>query len=52
MEQVWQKIKADSLTNTTFKSYDDIVERYTTAWISFWDEDANIKQLCSKDWAS
>jgi transposase len=52
MEQVWQKIKADSLTNTTFKSYDDIVEKCCKAWNSFCDEDGNIKQLCSRAWAS
>ncbi len=52
MEQVWQKIKADSLTNTTFKSYDDIVDRCDLAWNSFCDEEGNIKQLCSRAWAS
>jgi transposase len=52
MEQVWQKIKADSLTNTTFKSYDDIVEKCAKAWNSFCDEDGNIKKLCSRAWAS
>jgi transposase len=52
MEQVWQKIKSDSLTNTTFKSYDDIVEKCAKAWNSFCDEDGNIKQLCSRAWAS
>jgi transposase len=52
MEQVWQKIKADSLTNTTFENYDDIVEKCAKAWNSFCDEDGNIKQLCSRAWAS
>jgi transposase len=52
MEQVWQKIKGDSLTNTTFKSYEDIVERCAEAWNSFCDEDGNIKQLCSRAWAA
>lgn len=52
MEQVWQKIKADYLTNTTFKSYEDIVQRCSKAWNSFCDDDGNIKQLCSRAWAS
>lgn len=51
MEQVWQKIKADHLTNTTFSDYDDIVDRCSTAWNSFCDEDGNINQLCSRAWA-
>lgn len=52
MEQVWQKIKADHLTNTTFENYDDIVKRCSNAWNSFCDEDGNIKSLCSRSWAS
>lgn len=52
MEQVWQKIKGDSLTNRTFKDYDDIVESCAKAWNSFCDEDGNIKSLCSRAWAS
>jgi transposase len=52
MEQVWQKIKADHLTNTTFKDYDDIVQRCSDAWNSFCDEDGNIEKLCSRAWAS
>lgn len=52
MEQVWEKIKGDRLTNTTFKDYDDIVERCASAWNSFCDEDGNIKQLCSRSWAA
>jgi len=52
MEQVWQKIKADSLNNTTFKNYDDIVERCVHAWNSFCDKEGNIKRLCSRAWAA
>ena len=52
MEQVWQKIKADHLTNTTFKNYDDIVQKCSQAWNSFCDEDGTINQLCSRAWAS
>ena len=52
MEQVWQKIKGDNLTNTTFKNYDDIVDRCAKAWNSFCDNDGNIAQLCSRSWAT
>jgi len=51
MEQVWQKIKGDSLTNRVFKDYDDIVSSCVTAWNSFCDEEGNIKNLCSRAWA-
>lgn len=52
MEQVWQKIKADDLTNTTFKNYEDIVQRCSDAWNSFCDKEGNIEKLCSRSWAS
>lgn len=52
MEQIWQKIKSDRLTNTTFKNYDDIVERCSNAWNSFCNEDGSIVKLCSRSWAS
>jgi transposase len=52
MEQVWQKLKGSYLSNTTFKDYDDIVERCSNAWNSFCDENGNIKNLCSRAWAT
>jgi transposase len=52
MEQVWQKIKGDNLTNRAFKDYDDIVKSCVKAWNSFCDEEGNIKQLCSRAWAA
>ena len=51
MEQVWQKLKGDHLSNTVFKDYDDIVARCSKAWNSFCDEDGNIERLCSRAWA-
>ena len=52
MEQVWQKIKADKLTNRVFKNYEDIVDSCSEAWNSFCDETGNIKNLCSRSWAA
>lgn len=51
MEQVWQKLKRDHLSNTTFKNYDDIVDRCSKAWNSFCNEEGNIERLCSRAWA-
>jgi len=51
MEQVWQQIKGDHLTNRTFKNYDDIVETCTNAWNTFCNKDGVISQLCSRSWA-
>lgn len=51
MEQVWQNLKQDNLTNKAFKDYDDIVNCCCHAWNSFCNEDGNIQQLCSRAWA-
>ena len=50
MEQVWQKIKGDNLTNRVFKNYEEIVESCSKAWNSFCDVDGNIEKLCSRSW--
>ncbi len=52
MEQVWQKLKGDHLSNRTFKDYDDIVASCSRAWNSFCDQEGNIESLCSRSWAS
>lgn len=51
MEQVWQKVKGDHLSNRVFKSYDEIVDCCSKAWNSFCDKEGNIEKLCSRAWA-
>lgn len=51
MEQVWQKLKHTSLSNRTFKSYEEIVDCCSNAWTSFVDENGNINSLCNRAWA-
>jgi transposase len=51
MEQVWQKLKHDHLSNKVFKNYDEIVSSCVKAWNSFCDTEGNINQLCSRSWA-
>ncbi len=51
MEQVWQKLKHEHLSNRVFKNYEEIVKSCAVAWNSFVDEEGNIKSLCSRAWA-
>jgi transposase len=52
MEQVWQPLRKIKLSNTCFKTYEDIVNSCCEAWNTFCDEDGNIERLCSRDWAT
>ena len=51
MEQVWQKLKHENLSNRVFKNYEEIIKCCAIAWNSFVDEEGNIKSLCSRAWA-
>lgn len=51
MEQVWQQLRKIKLSNTNFKDYDDILDSCCEAWNCFCDEDGNIQDLCTRDWA-
>lgn len=51
MEQVWQKLKRDQLSNRVFKDYEAIVDACCKAWNAFCDEQGAIKNLCSRSWA-
>lgn len=52
MEQVWQQLRKIKLSNTCFKTYEDIVDACCYAWNTFCDEDGNIQELCSRSWAN
>jgi transposase len=52
MEQVWQQLRKIKLSNTNFKNYDHIVDSCCEAWNCFCDEDGNIQDLCTRDWAN
>ncbi len=51
MEQVWQQLRKIKLSNACYQNYDEIVDSCCKAWNTFMDEDGNIKNLCSRNWA-
>ena len=52
VEQIWQRLRKKKLSNRIFGGYDEIVDACCEAWNSFCDEDGNIKNLCSRNWAN
>ncbi|MFT5813181.1 MAG: transposase [Psychroserpens sp.] len=46
IEQVWQWLRHNKLTNKSFKDDDDIVESYSNAWNSFISDIDRVKNIC------
>ena len=51
MEQVWQQLRQDSLSNRCFDDYDDIVNATCDAWNQFVADPERVKSLCYREWA-
>ena len=50
MEQVWEWIKQNHLSNLTFKNYEDIVDKLSIAWNDFSNNIDLVKSVCSRSW--
>ena len=50
MEQVWQWLKDNHLSNTSFKNYDDIVDKLQEAWNAFSNNVELVKSICFRKW--
>lgn len=50
MEQVWEWMKLNYLSNCNFKDYNDIVDRVCYAWSNFSQQPNLIKSLCARWW--
>ncbi|GIU12131.1 hypothetical protein TUM4641_30920 [Shewanella morhuae] len=51
IEQVWQWLRQNVLTNRCFSGYDDIVEQCSIAWNSLIEKKERVSKLCSRQWA-
>ena len=52
VEQIWQQLRQNSLSNRCFESYESIVDACCEAWNLFTGVSGNINSLCSRKWAS
>ncbi|WP_232310110.1 MULTISPECIES: IS630 family transposase [Francisella] len=50
MEQVWEWMKNNYLSNICFDSYNDILEKLTIAWNHFSSNAELVKSICSRKW--
>lgn len=50
MEQVWEWIKLNYLSNCNFKNYDEIVDKVCFAWNQFAQQANLVKSLCARVW--
>lgn len=50
MEQVWQWLKQNHLSNICFNNYDDIVDKLSVAWNAFSNNIKLVKSICCRQW--
>jgi len=51
IEQVWSWLRQNEIANRSFKDYDSIVDKCTTAWNNFRADVDGVISLCKRDWA-
>jgi len=51
VENVWQFIRDNCVSNRVFKSYDDIVAHCCEAWNELMDQPWRIKSIGRREWA-
>jgi transposase len=51
-EQVWKKLREDSLSNRCFVSEEDLVQACCDAWNLFIDRPETIRSLYTRTWAN
>jgi len=49
-EQVWKKLREDSLSNRRFDSEEDLIQACCDAWNSFIDIPETVRSLCTRTW--
>lgn len=52
IEQVWSWMRQNEIANRAFSSYEDIVDKCTTAWNNFRSDTDRVISLCSREWTS
>ena len=50
MEQVWQWMKSNYLSNSYFKDYEDIVDKASLAWNEFAKDPKLVQSICKRSW--
>ncbi|SFL17930.1 DDE superfamily endonuclease [Falsiroseomonas stagni DSM 19981] len=51
VENVWQYLRQNQLSNRVFEAYEAIVDACCTAWNALTDDPARITSIATRDWA-
>ena len=51
MENIWQYLKQNYLSNRVFNTYEDIVDACCEAWNKLMAMPDRIASICTRDWA-
>jgi transposase len=52
VENIWQFLRQNHLSNRVFRTYDDIIEACSSAWNALLEEKNRIASITTRDWAS
>lgn len=52
MEQVWQWMKHNYLSNICFDKYENILDKLTQSWNAFAENSELVKSICQREWVN
>ena len=52
VENIWQFLRQNHLSNRVFKNYNDILDACCAAWNALIEEPMRIASIATRDWAS
>jgi transposase len=51
VENIWEYLRKNKLSNTVFKTYDDIIDKACEAWCYFASNTKAVLSITQRDWA-
>jgi hypothetical protein len=51
VENVWQYLRGNKLSNTIYDNYDDILEKTCQAWMFFANDKERVASITTRQWA-
>jgi transposase len=51
IENVWEYLRGNKLSNTIYENYDDILEKACQAWMFFANDKERIASITTRQWA-
>ena len=52
VENIWEYLRGNGLSNTVFESYEDIVAKSCDAWMFFANDPDRVASVTTRDWAA